>query len=55
MLSENGYEADPKKMEAIVNALVPTNITEVKSVMKMMSFYSSFLKKMLSLQLHFMI
>ena len=44
LLTENGYEADPKKVEAIVNASIPTNITEVKSVMWMMSFYSSFIK-----------
>ena len=35
---------DPKKVEAIVNAPVPTNITEVKSVMGMISFYSNFIK-----------
>ena len=43
-LTENRYEADPKKVEAIVNAPVPTNITEMKSVMGMMLFYSNFIK-----------
>ena len=38
VLTENGYEADPKKVEAILNAPNPTNIPEVKSVMGMMPF-----------------
>ena len=45
MLTENGYDADPKKVEAIINVPVPTNISEIKSVIGMMSFYSSFIKK----------
>ena len=44
VLTDNGYEADPQKVKAIVSAPVPTNTTEVKSVMGMMSFYSSFIK-----------
>ena len=44
VFTENGYEADPKKVESILNAPVPTNITEVKSVIGMTSFYSSFIK-----------
>ena len=44
VLTENGYEADLKKLETIVNTPVPANITEVKSVMEMMSFYSSFIE-----------
>ena len=43
-MTENGYEADPKKVEAIVNTPVPTSITEVKSVMGKMLFYISFIK-----------
>ena len=43
-MTENGYEIDPKNVEAIVNAPVHTNITEVESVMGMISFYSSFIK-----------
>ena len=39
----NFLKYDPKKVETFVYALVPTNITEVKSVMGMLSFYSSFL------------
>ena len=35
VLTENGYEADPKKVEAIVNAPVPRSITELESVMGM--------------------
>ena len=33
VLTENGYEADLKKIESFLNELVCTNITEVKSVM----------------------
>ena len=33
-----------KKVEAIVNAPVLTSITKMKSVIEMMSFYSSFSK-----------
>ena len=43
-MTENGYEIDPKNVEAIVNVPVHTNITEVKSVIGMISFYSSFIK-----------
>ena len=43
MLTENGYEANPKKVRAIVNALVSTNITEVNLFWEC-HFYSSFIK-----------
>ena len=44
MLTENEYEAHLKNVEAILNAPVLTRITEVKSFMRIMSFYSSFVK-----------
>ena len=44
MLTENEYEADLKRLKVILNAPIPINITEVKSVLGMMLFYSSFIK-----------
>ena len=43
-MTKNRYETDLINVKAIVNAPVPTNTTELKSVMGIMSFYSSFIK-----------
>ena len=48
-MTENGYETDPKKVKAIVNAPVPTNITEVNLLWEWCNFTVVLSKILLSI------
>ena len=45
VVSKNGIQTDPKKMEAICKCLVPTNVTEVRSFLGFTNYYWRFIKK----------
>ena len=45
VISENGIQTDPKKVEAIWKWPIPTNVTEVHSFLGFTNYYHRFIKK----------
>ena len=45
VISKNGMQIDSKKVEAIHKWLVPTNVTEVQSLLGFTNYYRRFIKK----------
>ena len=45
IISKNGIETDPKKIEAIKNWPVPRTVTEVRSFLGFMNYYRKFIPK----------
>ena len=45
VVSKDGIQTDPKKVEAIHNWPVPTNVTEVRSFLGFTNYYQRFIKK----------
>ena len=44
VISEKGVAVDPKKIEAIVDWLAPTNIFEVRSFLGLAGYYRKFVE-----------
>ena len=45
VVSKNGIQTDPRKVEAICKWPVPTNVTEVRSFLGFTNYYQRFIKK----------
>ena len=45
VVSKNGIQTDPRKVEAIHKCPVPTNVTEVRSFLGFTNYYRRFIKK----------
>ena len=45
VISKEGISIDPKKIEAVVNWPRPTNVTEVRSFLGLVSYYRRFIKR----------
>ncbi|XP_060803684.1 uncharacterized protein K02A2.6-like [Amyelois transitella] len=46
IISKEGLKKDPAKLEAIINAPVPNNVTEVRSWIGMVGYYSKFVPQL---------
>ena len=44
VVSKDGIQVDPKKIEAIIDWLRPTTVTEVRSFLGLVGYYRRFMK-----------
>ncbi|KAG8323166.1 hypothetical protein J6590_108572 [Homalodisca vitripennis] len=49
VIDKHGLHTDPKKVEAIKNAPIPKNVTEIKSLIGLINYYSKFLPNLSSI------